>query len=294
MKPKRSHPFIHKAAFFKRIKENSADLSEKQLRIADHIIRNHNRAAFLTAGRLASEIGVSESTVIRFAVSLGFVGYPEFQTYLQKIIMEELTSTDRLRMSLDTESKDGLFERTFLREADNLAGVWRGLPRDEFNGLVDLISRSRKVYVTSLRASACLAQYLAFQLSRIRENVVEITRGGKEAWDMLQDGTAEDLLLAISFPRYPRETVELVDFAVQLGIRVASITDRMSSPIAKPSCLTLLVPFELVTFVDLYAAPLALMATLVSEVALRDSKRTFAQLERFEAFVKQSDVFYKN
>jgi DNA-binding MurR/RpiR family transcriptional regulator len=293
MKSKSRNRLIHKIAFLKNIKENSADLSGKQVKIADYILRHYDKAAFMTAARLASEVGVSESTVIRFAISLGYKGYPEFQGYLQKIIVEQLTSTERLELSIHSEAKDDLLSQTFLKEANNIKEAYKNVSPDDFRSMVDLILESKKIFVTGIRASTCLAQYFAFQLGRIRENALGITFGGRESWDLIRGGGAEDLLIAIAFPRYPRETIELVDFALHLKMRVAGITDRMASPIARRCRPTLLVPFELVTFVDLYSAPLTIMAALTAEVAIRAESKSFACLERFEDFVKQSKIFYK-
>jgi DNA-binding MurR/RpiR family transcriptional regulator len=293
MNIKSRNKLIHKIAFLKNIQENSGDLSGKQVKIADYIIRHYDKAAFLTAARLASEVGVSESTVIRFAILLGYKGYPEFQSGLQKIIVEQLTSTERLELSIHSEKKDDLFSRTFLKEADNIKGTYKNISPDDFEAMVDILLKSKRIFVTGLRASTCLAQYFAFQLGRIRENVIGITQGGRDSWDLIRGGGPEDLLIAIAFPRYPRETVELVDFALHRKMQVAGITDRMASPIARRCRPTLLVPIELVTFIDLYSAPLTLMAALIAEVAIRDESDSFACLERFEDFVKQSKVYYK-
>jgi DNA-binding MurR/RpiR family transcriptional regulator len=293
MNIKSRNKLIHKITFLKNIKENSGDLSGKQVKIADYIIRHYDKAAFLTAARLASEVGVSESTVIRFAISLGYKGYPEFQSTLQKIIVEQLTSTERLELSIHSEKKNDLFSQTFLKEADNIKGAYKNISPDDFEAMADILLESKRVFVTGLRASTCLAQYFAFQLGRIRENVMGITQGGRDSWDLIRGGGPEDLLIAIAFPRYPRETVELVDFALHQKMQVAGITDRMASPIARRCRPTLLVPFELVTFIDLYSAPMTLMAALIAAVSIRDENRSFACLERFEDFVKQSKVYYK-
>lgn len=293
MKSKCRNNLIHQIAFLKNIKENSADLSVKQAKIADYILNHYNKVAFLTAAQLASEVKVSESTVIRLATSLGYKGYPEFQGDLRKIIVDQLTYTERLEISIHSESKNNLFNRTFLREVNNIQEAYKNISPDDFRAMVDVISTSEKVFVAGLRASTCLAQYFTFQLRRIRKNVTGIIHGGKESWDLIREGGPKDLLIAIAFPRYPRETVELVDFATHLKMRVAGITDRIVSPIARRCRPTLLILSELVTFVDLYSAPLTLMAALIAEVAVRHEKKSFACLGRFEDFVKESKLFYE-
>jgi len=282
-----------KIGFLAKIKENSGDLTEKQVEIADYIFRHYDRAAFLTAARLASEVGVSESTVIRFAVSLGYAGYPEFQEHLQRIIREELTSTERLKVSLDLGAKNDFFSRIFIQEIENMQGLFNGFPRVELTASADAISKAERVFVTGIRAARCLAQHFAFQLGRIHENVVEVSSSQQETWDFIKGGTPNDLLFAIAFPRYPRETVELVDFALHLNMQVIGLTDRMASPIAKRCRPILLAPVEMVTFVDLYSGPLAILSSLVAEVAFRNKEGAFAYLQKFEEFARKMGVFYR-
>jgi DNA-binding MurR/RpiR family transcriptional regulator len=282
-----------KIGFLRKIKENSAELTGKQVEIADYIIRHYDKAAFLTAARLASKVGVSESTVIRFAVSLGYIGYPQFQEHLQRIIREELTSTERLEVSLDSESNKDIFSRIFVQEIENMQGLFNGFPRAELSAAADAISRADRVFVTGIRAARCLAQHFAFQLGRIHENVVEVSSVQQETWDFIKGGTPNDLLFAIAYPRYPRETVELVDFALRLNMHVTGLTDRMASPIARRCRPILLAPVEMVTFVDLYSGPLAILSSLVAEVAFRNEKKAFSYLQKFEDFARQMRVFHK-
>jgi len=279
--------------FLAKIKENTAELTGRQIDISDYIIRHYDKAAFLTAARLASEVGVSESTVIRFATALGYRGYPEFQHHLQRIIREELTSTERLQVSLDSEAKNDLFGRIFIQEIENIQGLFNGFPRAELKAAADAISKADRVFVTGIRAARCLAQHFAFQLGRIHENVVEVSSAQQETWDFIKGGTSNDLLFAIAFPRYPRETVELIDFALRLNMRVTGLTDRMASPIARRCQPILLAPVEMVTFVDLYSGPLAVLSSLVAEVAFRNKKKAFAYLQKFEDFARQMRVFHK-
>jgi DNA-binding MurR/RpiR family transcriptional regulator len=283
----------NRIGFLKRIKENSVDLTEKQVEIADYIIRHFDKAAFLTAARLAAEAGVSESTVIRFSVSLGYRGFPEFQEHLQRIIREELTSTDRLQLSLDPNGRNEIFSRVFSQEMENIQGLFKDFPRTELTAAADAISRADRVFVTGIRAARCLAQHLAFQLGRIHENVVEVNSVQQESWDFIKGGKPDDLLFAIAFPRYPRETVEVVDFALHRKMQVIGMTDRMASPLARRCRPILLAPVEMVTFVDLYAGPIIVLSTLVSEVAIRNKEKSFAYLREFEDFAKQMKVFHR-
>ena len=282
-----------KIRFLSKIKENSADLTGKQVEIADYIIRHYYKAAFLTAARLASEVGVSESTVIRFALSLGYNGYPEFQDHLQRIIREELTSTERLRISLDLEARNDIFSEVFLQEIENVQGLFNGFSRAELTMAADVVSQADRIFVTGIRAARCLSQHFAFQLGRIHENVVEVSSVQQETWDFIKGGTPKDLLFAIAFPRYPRETVELIDFALRLKMQVIGLTDRMASPIARMCRPILLAPLEMVTFVDLYSGPLTVLSALVAEVAFRDEEKAFAYLQKFEDFATQMRVFHK-
>jgi DNA-binding MurR/RpiR family transcriptional regulator len=282
-----------KVGFLNKIKENSAGLTAKQVEIADYIIRHYYKAAFLTAARLASEVGVSESTVIRFALSLGYKGYPELQEHLQRLIREELTSTERLRISLDLEAKNDIVSQMFRQEIENIQGLFNEFPREELKTAAERIAKAQRVFVTGIRAARSLAHHFAFQLGRIHENVVEVGSVQQETWDFIKRATPEDLLFAIAFPRYPRETVELVEFALRLNVQVMGLTDRMGSPIARKCQPILLAPVEMVTFVDLYSGPVAVLSALVAEVAFRDEEKAFAYLQKFEDFATHMRVFYK-
>jgi DNA-binding MurR/RpiR family transcriptional regulator len=293
MKKESRNNFIQKINFRKHIKESCAGFSGKQLKIADYIIRDNDEATFLTAAQLASKVQVSKFTVVRFAATLGYEGYPEFQGHLRKIIMEQLTSTERLKLSIHSETKDNLFRWTLLKEADNIIGAYRNISTDDFWKMIDIILRSKKVFVAGLRASTCLTQFIVFQLRKIRENVIGITHGGKDSWDIIRRGVPEDLLIAIAFPRYTREMVELIDFTHHMKIQVAGITDSVTSPIAVRCRPTLFVPFELLTYVNLYSATFAVIAALIAEIAIRDKKKTHLRLNEFEDFVKQGDLYYK-
>ncbi len=284
---------MNKIGFLARMKENSLDLTGRQVEIADYIIHHFDKAAFLTAARLASEVGVSESTVIRFANSLGYDGYPEFQQHLQRIIREELTAAERLQVSLDSATKNDFFSRIFVQEMENMRGLFNRLPREELRTVADAIFKADRVFVTGIRAARCLAQHFAFQLGRIHENVVEVSSAQQETWDFIKGGTRNDLLFAIAFPRYPRETVELVDFALRLNMQVTGLTDRMASPIARRCRPILLAPVEMVTFVDLYSGPLAVLSSLVAEVAFRNEGKAFGYLQKFEDFARQMRVFHR-
>lgn len=290
---KRRNNVINKIEFFQNIKGKSVNLSRKQLKIADYIFQHYYKAAFLTAEALASEIGVSESTVVRFAVCLGYEGYPDFQSHLQKVLLEELTSTQRLKLSIHSGIKKDILTNIFLKEVENINLNYKNISRDEFMAVVDIILKSKRIFITGLRASTCLAQYFIFQLGRILENVIGITSGGRESWEIIRNCNSKDLLIAIAFPRYPRETVELIDYANQLKMHTAGITDRIASPITERCELTLYAPFELLNFIDLYSAPLTLIEALISEVALRNQKKTFSYLKKFEKFIRQANVYYK-
>lgn len=283
---------LDKTLFLNNIKKITSQLSGKQIEIGDYVLNHYDKSAFLTINQLAAQVGVSETTVMRFVVSLGYSGYSGFQRNLQKIIMQELTSANSKKQSIDSKTKNGVFSLTFEKEIANIREALSKVSRDDFNAVANLILSSKRIWVVGTRASACLASYLSFQLGKIRDQVLTpITHGGTSSLDRLRAGMSQDLLIAIAFPRYPRETFDVIDFALQNKMRVAGITDRVISPLTKLCNPCLLIPFELLNVTDLFSAQIASLAALVSAVADSDRVKTNSRLDEFEDFARQVKLF---
>ena len=265
------------------LEEGMDTFSKGQRRIAAYILENYDKAAFMTASKLGKLVGVSESTVVRFASELGYEGYPSMQRALQEIIRGRLTSTQRIQAAGDHLSGDVL-GAVLQSDMEKLREVVAKADRQEFSRVVDRIQNARHVYILGARSSTFVAGYLNFYLHLLLENVtlVQTTAAGEIFEQLFRIGT-EDVLIAISFPRYSSVTVNTVKFAKERGAAIVAITDNELSPVYQMSDAALLTPCEMISFVDSMVAPLSLINALVVALAIRqgkDAAATFSELER--------------
>lgn len=255
--------------------------SKGQKRIAAYILENYDKAAFMTASRLGILAGVSESTVVRFASELGYDGYPSMQRALQDMIRSRLTSTQRIQAA--GNMFQDVLPAVIQSDIDKLRQMLSHARQGEFDRVVDKIMTSRHVYILGVRSSSFVAGYLHFYMHLLSENVtlIQSNAAGEMFEQMLRMGTG-DVLIAISFPRYSRVTINTVKFARDRGAEIIAITDNELSPVYQLSQAALLAPCEMISFVDSMVAPLSLINALLVALSNRygaDVSATFAELE---------------
>ena len=255
--------------------------SKGQKRIASYILENYDKAAFMTANRLGLLAGVSESTVVRFASELGYDGYPSMQRALQDMIRSRLTSTQRIQAAGDMYQN--VLPAVIQSDIDKLRQMLSHGRQDEFDRVVDKIMTSRHVYILGVRSSSFVAGYLHFYMHLLSENVtlIQSNAAGEMFEQMLRMGPG-DVLIAISFPRYSKVTINTVKFARDRGAEIIAITDNELSPVYQLSQAALLAPCEMISFVDSMVAPLSLINALLVALSNRygaDVSATFAELE---------------
>ena len=260
-----------------------AGFSKGQKRIANYILQNYDKAAFMTASKLGTKVGVSESTVVRFASELGYDGYPSMQRALQEMIRSRLTSTQRIQAAGDLLSGQDLLSAVVQSDMDKLRMMVGEADRKEFDRVVDKIMEARHIYILGVRSSSYVAGYLNFYMHLLFENVtlVQSNAAGEIFEQLLRVGPG-DVMIAISFPRYSNVTMNTVKFAQDRGATIVAITDNMLSPVYQLSDAALLAPCEMISFVDSMVAPLSLVNALLIAVGYRlgtDVSRTFAELE---------------
>ena len=257
--------------------------SKGQKRIAAFILDNYDRAAFMTAARLGETASVSESTVVRFAAQLGYDGYPEMQKALQELIRGKLTSIQRIQVSRDQMSGADILGSVMQRDMNSIHNVIEQLDRDAFSRAVDKLLGAEHIYILGVRSSSFLAGYLNFYLHLIFKNVtlVQSSAAGEIFEQLFRIGPG-DVMIAISFPRYSKVTMNTVKFAQDRGASIIAVTDNELSPVYQMSDAALLAPCEMISFVDSMVAPLSLMNALLVALAARmgtDVSTTFATLE---------------
>ena len=264
------------------IQENMDSFSKGQKKIAGFILDSYDKAAFMTASRLGKKVGVSESTVVRFASELGYDGYPDMQRSLQKMIRNRLTTVQRIEVTNDRLGDQDLLSMVLQSDIDKIRQTLEELDRESFNRTVDAIVSARKIYIIGVRSSAALASFLHFYFNLIFDNVVLVSAStASEVFEGLLRVGEEDVVIGVSFPRYSSRTVRAMSFARDRGAVTVAITDSEASPLAVISKYVL-ARSDMASFVDSLVAPLSLVNALLVAVSQRkndDLARTFRTLE---------------
>jgi len=265
------------------IESSMSGFSKGQKLIGNYILQNYDKAAFMTASKLGKKVGVSESTVVRFASELGYDGYPSMQRALQEMIRSRLTSTQRIQQAGDLLSGQDVLATVIQSDMDKLRMVVDEADRLEFDQVVNQIMQARHLYILGVRSSSFVAGYLNFYMHLLFENVtlVQSNAAGEIFEQLLRIGPG-DVMIAISFPRYSRVTVNTVKFARDRGATIIAITDNELSPVYQMADAALLAPSEMFSFVDSMVAPLSLINALLVAVGYRmgtDVSKTFGELE---------------
>ena len=279
------------------IRDKNAEFSKGQKRIAGYILSNYDKAAFMTASKLGKLVGVSESTVVRFASSLGYDGYPAMQNALQEIVRSRLTSIQRIQVSREQMDHQDILGSVMQRDMGSIHTAIDQLDRSAFDSAVDKLLHARHIYILGVRSSAYLAGYLHFYFHLIFPNVtlVQNMAGGEIFEQMVRIGPG-DVIVGISFPRYSKLAVIAVEFAHSRGAEVVAITDSKMSPLYKLSDAALLVRSDMISFVDSMTAPLSLLNALIVAVGQQKHEEvsgTFSEMERvwstYSVFGKAED-----
>ena len=255
------------------IQDNMHTFSKGQRKIADFILESYDKAAFMTASRLGKKVGVSESTVVRFAAELGYEGYPDMQRSLQKMIRNRLTSVQRIEVTKDRLGDQDLLSMVLQSDMEKIRGTLEELDRVSFERAVDAIVSARKIYITGVRSSAAIASFLHFYFNLIFDNVVMVSANtSSEVFESLLRVGKGDVVIGVSFPRYSSRTVQAISFARDRGATTVAITDSEASPLAPISQYTLRARSDMASFVDSLVAPLSLVNALLRSEERRVGK----------------------
>lgn len=264
-----------------RINQTGRRLSKGQKRIAEYIVNHYDKAAFMTASKLGDKVQVSESTVVRFAIALGYDGYPALQKALQEMIRNRLTAVQRVEMT-GNMSESAVLGMVFKADMQNIRQTIEDLDEANFSRTVDALCEAERVYVVGVRSSAPLAQFLGYYMNFIRDNVMVITSGISDVLEQVARVGEKDVVLGISFPRYSRRTIEAMNYAKGKGATVVSLTDTPLSPLGEASDFCLTARSDMASFVDSLVAPLSMINALIVAMSLRHREEVsehFAQLE---------------
>lgn len=282
---------------FVQIRDNMGNLSKGHKKIAEYILEHYEKAAYATAAKLGTTVGVSESTVVRFATELGFSGYPEFQTALQDIIRNKLTSIQRIEATTDRMNSDDVLEKILNSDIDKIRKTLEECDKDEFYNAVNTIISAKRIYIVGTRSASALARFLAYYFNLMFENARFInTASMSEMFEQIMRIEQGDVMIGISFPRYSKQTAKALNFASENGARVIAITDSKNSPIAESATHTLLAKSDMASFVDSLVAPMSLINALIIAIGIKkqdEIKKNFECLEdiwdKYDVYEKHSD-----
>lgn len=266
------------------IQENMHTFSKGQKRIANFILDSYDKAAFMTASKLGKRVGVSESTVVRFAAELGYDGYPDMQRSLQKMIRNRLTTVQRIEVTNDRLGDQDLLSMVLQSDIEKIRLTLEELDRESFDRAVDAIIAAKRIYIIGVRSSASIATFLSFYFNLIFGNAVEVTANtASEVFERLLRVGEGDVVVGVSFPRYSSRTVQAMNFARDRGACTVAITDSEASPLAPICTYTLKARSDMASFVDSLVAPLSLVNALLVTVSRKkneDLSKTFQTLEQ--------------
>ena len=263
------------------LNQSKRRLSKGHRKIAQYIVDHYDKAVFMTASKLGESVGVSESTVVRFASAMGYEGYPQLQRALQELVSHRLTANQRVEMSTDIDPHDAL---PFVLKSDiqNLRATMEGLDGAVFDDVVARMLKARAIYVMGLRSAAPLAQFMAYYLNYIFDDVHLVSSGSTDVFEEISSLSEKDLLVGISFPRYSSRTLEAMRFAKRTGAEVVAITDGPMSPLAAIASATLVARTDMASFVDSLAAPLSVINALLVALGLHRREALTAHFRRLE------------
>ena len=264
-----------------RLNQSGKRLSKGHRKIAQYIVDHYDKAVFMTASKLGESVGVSESTVVRFASAMGYEGYPQLQRSLQELVSHRLTANQRFEMSTEIDPREALGV-VLKSDMQNLRATLEQMDAAVFEDVVKRLLSAKSIYVMGLRSAAPLAQFMGYYLNYIFDNVHLVSSGATDVFEEISKLKENDVLVGISFPRYSTRTLEAMRFAKRCGAQVVAITDGPMSPLADMADATLTARTDMASFVDSLAAPLSLINALLVALGLhrKDAlSRHFRQLE---------------
>lgn len=276
------------------LEQNYRRFSKGQKKIAAYITENYDKAAFMTAAALGRKVGVSESTVVRFATELGFKGYPQLQKELQQMIKSKLTAVQRMEVSQALIGDSDIIDSVLTGDIELIRSTAEQTSREAFSAAIAEINRARRIYILGVRSSAALASFLAFYFNLVFESVVLVdTSSASEMFEQMFRIGKEDICIAISFPRYSKQTVNALRFIADRGAKIIALTDTEKSPIASFATHLLVARSDMASVVDSLTAPLSLINALIVGVTLTRRDEVYQNFNALENIWDEYQVYEK-
>ncbi|MGN1129004.1 MAG: MurR/RpiR family transcriptional regulator [Candidatus Flemingiibacterium sp.] len=277
------------------IQQKQSTFSKGQRHIAAFMLEHYDKAAYMTAAKLGALVGVSESTVVRFAIELGFNGYPELQQSLQELIRTKLTALQRIEITNDRIGDSDLLEKVLCSDIEKIKRTLEEIDRDSFNSAVDAMIGANMIYIIGMRSSSSLASFMYHYLSLVFPHVRLVrTTSGSEVFEQLLRISKGDVIIGISFPRYSKRIINALEYAKKQSAHVVAITDSVTSPIAASADDLLLAKSDMASFVDSLVAPLSIINALIVAIGKKKQNEIAETFDKLEKIWDEYDVYEKS
>ena len=275
-----------------RINESYSRLSKGQKLLATYITDNYDKAVFLTAARLGEVVGVSESTVVRFATHLGYKGYPEFQNALEELVRNKLNSIQRMEVTYGRISQSKILESVLHSDADKINTTLEKIDQEAFEIAVNTILNAKHIYIIGIRSCAPLASFMAFYFNLMFDNVHLLQTSSSSAiFEQMVRIGKDDVIIGISFPRYSMRTLKAMEFANNRNAKVITLTDSVHSPMNLYSSCNLIADSDMASIVDSLVAPLSVINALIVALCMKNRKKVAKTLEMLEDIWDEYQVY---
>lgn len=275
-----------------RINECYGSLSKGQKILATYITDNYDKAVFLTAAKMGQVVGVSESTVVRFATHLGYKGYPEFQKALEKMVRNKLNSIQRMEVTYGRISQSHILETVLQSDQEKIKDTLEHIDEHAFELAVDTIIKAKHIYIVGIRSCAPLAAFMAFYFNLMFENVTLLqTNNSSELFEQMVRISKDDVIIGISFPRYSMRTLKAMEFANNRNAKVITLTDSVHSPMNLYSSCNLIARSDMASIVDSLVAPLSVINALIVALCMKKQGEVAKTLETLEDIWNEYQVY---
>ena len=275
-----------------RINNHYSAMSKGQKLLATYITDNYDKAVFLTAAKMGETVGVSESTVVRFATSLGYKGYPEFQKALEELVRNKLNSIQRMEVTYGRISQSKILETVLQSDGDQLPTKWDNIDHTPFDVAESPIFEAIHIYIVGIRSCAPLASFLGFYLNLMFDDVrLLTTNSSSELFEQMVRIDKDDVIIGISFPRYSMRTLKALEFANNRSAKVITITDSIHSPMNLYSSCNLIADSDMASIVDSLVAPLSVINALVVALCMKKQKEVAGTLTMLEDIWNEYQVY---
>lgn len=275
-----------------RINECYGSLSKGQKILATYITDNYDKAVFLTAAKMGQVVGVSESTVVRFATHLGYKGYPEFQKALEEMVRNKLNSIQRMEVTYGRISQSHILETVLQSDQEKIKDTLEHIDEHAFELAVDTIIKAKHIYIVGIRSCAPLAAFMAFYFNLMFENVTLLqTNNSSELFEQMVRISKDDVIIGISFPRYSMRTLKAMEFANNRNAKVITLTDSVHSPMNLYSSCNLIARSDMASIVDSLVAPLSVIQALIVALCMKKQGEVAKTLETLEDIWNEYQVY---